>query len=153
MRIYIPNNLILWVQYLDIGSMTSPALVLILGLIIFKWAVRGTNVAPTGALILACEKKTVTRIPIILSNNILYWPERRIQVKTISRIPIFVSNENPPHSPTHWWRERVRCWLGGLWSSRLFRCWLSISCCSHLACRSLLTYITMQSIHDHNGNI
>ena len=56
--------------------MTSPALVLILGLIIFKWAVRGTNVAPTGALILACEKNTVSWIPIILSNNILIISRR-----------------------------------------------------------------------------
>ena len=42
--------------------MMSPALVLTLGLIIFKWAVRGTKVAPTGALILAYEKTTLMSI-------------------------------------------------------------------------------------------
>ena len=38
---------------LAIGSMTVPALVTTLGLIILRWAVRGTKVEPMGARILA----------------------------------------------------------------------------------------------------
>ena len=39
--------------HLAMGSMTVPALVTTLGLIILRWAVRGTKVEPMGARILA----------------------------------------------------------------------------------------------------
>jgi hypothetical protein len=41
---------------LAIGSMTVPARVTTLGLIILRCAVRGTKVAPTGARTLACNQ-------------------------------------------------------------------------------------------------
>ena len=40
-------------SHLAIGSMTVPALVTTLGLIILRWAVRGTKVEPMGARMLA----------------------------------------------------------------------------------------------------
>ena len=45
------------------GSITAPALVDTLGFTIFKWAVLGMNVAPTGALIEAYEKTPPINYP------------------------------------------------------------------------------------------